>query len=176
MAVVGLYAVLGPTIIRHDLHIANRAAASAIIAELFLVGAALIFATRGWPARKTMLAGLAATPLGLALLVVAQRLGSLPILLIGTAICGVVGALGYRGGLAVANSLAPPERRAEIASAFFICCFSGNALPIIGVGALTLATSARAADLVFAIVVSAIAGAAWIAAFAAPAPREGIVK
>jgi hypothetical protein len=85
----------------------------------------------------------------------------------------VVGALGYRGGLAVANSLAPPERRAEIASAFFVCCFSGNALPIIGVGALTLAATAHVADLVFAIMVSAIAAAAWAAAFAAPGKLRG---
>jgi hypothetical protein len=92
--------------------------------------------------------------------------------LAGTAVCGVVGALGYRGGLAVANSLAPPERRAEIASAFFISCFSGNALPIIGVGALTLAASTHLADLVFAIVVSGISAAAWVAAFAAPAKQR----
>jgi hypothetical protein len=75
----------------------------------------------------------------------------------------VVGALGYRGGLAVANTLAPPERRAEVASAFFVCCFCGNALPIIGVGALAQAVPAKAADLVFALVVSGIAGAAALA-------------
>jgi hypothetical protein len=171
MAVVGFYAALGPTIIRHDLHITNRALASAIVAELFLVAAGLTFATRDWPARKTMLAGLAATPVGMALLVAAQRLESLSMLLLGTAVCGVVGALGYRGGLAVANSLAPPERRAEVASAFFVCCFCGNAVPIIGVGALTLAASARIADLAFAITVSIIAAAAWVAAFAAPGGR-----
>jgi hypothetical protein len=172
MAVVGFYAALGPTIIRHDLHITNRALASAIVAELFLVAAAVIFATRDWAARKTMLAGLAATPVGMALLVAAQRLESVPVLLFGTAICGVVGALGYRGGLAVANGLAPPERRAEVASAFFVCCFCGNAVPIIGIGALTLATSARVADLAFAMMVSMIAAVAWAAAFSARGGRR----
>jgi hypothetical protein len=65
--------------------------------------------------------------------------------------------------LAVANSLAPPERRAEIASAFFVCCFCGNALPIIGVGALAQLIPAQTADLVFALVVSAVAGLAAVA-------------
>jgi hypothetical protein len=171
MAVVGFYAALGPTIIRHDLGIANHVVASAIVAELFVVGAGLIFATRQWPARRTMLTGLAAAPVGMTLLIVAQRTGSLPILLVGTAVCGVVGALGYRGGLAVANGLAPPERRAEVASAFFVCCFSGNALPIIGVGALTLAASTRLADLAFAITISLIAAIAWAAAFTARSNR-----
>ena len=160
MAVVGFYAALGPTVIRGDLHIANHAIAGVLVAELFVIAALLIFATRGLAPRKTMLAGLAATPVGMALLVTAQRLGSMPLLLIGTAACAVAGALGYRGGLAVANGLAPPERRAEIASAFFVCCFCGNALPIIGAGALTLAVSAHLADLIFAVVVSGIAAAA----------------
>jgi len=163
MAVVGFYAALGPTIIRRDLHLGNRAIASLIVAELFVVAAALIIATRDLAPRKTMLSGLAAAPVGMALLIAAQRLGSLPLLLLGTAVCGVVGALGYRGGLAVANTLAPPERRAEVASAFFVCCFCGNALPIIGVGALAQVVPAKAADLVFALVVSGIAGAAALA-------------
>lgn len=150
--------------IRQNLHIANRAIAAAIVAELFVVAAALIVATRKVEGRKLMLTGLAATPAGMALLVFAEPTGSLPILLVGTAVCAITGAFGYRGGLAVVNTLAPAERRAEMASAFFICCFCGNALPIVGLGALGQAISARAADLVFAIVVAAIAGLAGIAA------------
>jgi MFS family permease len=169
MAVVGFYAALGPTIIRRDLHVDNRAIASLIVAELFVVAAALILATRDLAARKTMLSGLAAAPIGMALLVAAQRLGSLPLLLLGTAVCGVVGALGYRGGLAVANGLAPSERRAEVASAFFVCCFCGNALPIIGVGALTQIVPTKAADVTFALMVSAIAGVAALASRGKPA-------
>jgi hypothetical protein len=168
MAVVGFYAALGPTTISNDIGIADRALISLIVAELFIVAAGVIFATQRWPARKAMLTGLAATPLGMALLVLAQRTASLSALLAGTAVCGIVGALGYRGGLAVANGLAPAERRAEVASAFFICCFCGNAVPIIGVGALTQISGPRTADLVFAVVVTAIALGAAAAAFAAP--------
>jgi MFS family permease len=168
MAVVGFYAALGPTIIRRDLHIDNHAVAGLIIAELFVVAAVLILATRDLAPRKTMLVGLAATPVGMALLVAAQRLGSMPLLLVGTVACGVVGALGYRGGLAVANSLAPAEQRAEIASAFFVCCFCGNALPIIGVGALSAVASPQLADLIFAMVVSAIAAIAAMASLKRP--------
>jgi hypothetical protein len=74
--------------------------------------------------------------------------------------CGVAGALGYRGSLQVANGLAPADRRAEVVSAYFVCTFLGNALPVIGVGALSQAAGPRVADLVFAVVVSAIALAA----------------
>ena len=166
MAVVGFYAALGPTTIQRDLHVTNRAVVGLIIDELFIVAALLILVSQRLTPRKTMLAGLIATPAGMALLVLSQRLGSMPILLLGTAVCGAAGAFGYRGGLAVANSLAPAERRAEIASVFFICCFCGNALPVIGAGALTQATNAHLADLVFAGVVSAIAGGALFLALA----------
>jgi MFS family permease len=168
MAVVGFYAALGPTTIRNDIGITDRALISVIVAELFIVAAGVILASQKWLARKAMLTGLAAAPLGMALLVIAQRTASLTALLAGTAVCGIVGALGYRGGLAVANALAPRERRAEIASAFFICCFCGNAVPIIGVGALTQMSGPRFADLVFAVVVTVIALGAAVAAFAAP--------
>jgi MFS family permease len=166
MAVVGFYAALGPTAIRLDLHVTNRALASAMVAGLFVLGAVLIFATPRVSPRAAMLAGLGATPIGMALLVCAQQFASIPAFLLGTGACSVAGSLGYRGGLSVANSLAPPERRAEIASAFFICCFCGNALPIIGLGALTEQTSRHFADTVFAGVVSGVALIAWIASFA----------
>jgi MFS family permease len=160
MALVGFFAALGPTTIRQDLHVANRALASMMVAELLVVAAVTILATRSVKPRPAMLAGLALTPVGLALLVAGQRLGSLPVFLAGTTVAGIAGALGYRGGLEVTNRLAPADRRAEMVSAYFICGFLGNALPIIGCGALTQAAGAKTADAVFAGVVSAIALAA----------------
>lgn len=166
MALVGFYAALGPTMIREALHVTNRALSGVVVSELFLVAAVVILATRDVRARTAMTWGLILTPPGLALLIAAQQLGSMPVMLAGTTLCGVASALSYRGGLAVANGLAPAERRAEVASAYFVCCFLGNALPIIGVGALTQATGPRLADMAFAGLVSAIALAALAAGLA----------
>ncbi|MEW6632120.1 MAG: hypothetical protein AB1440_14710 [Pseudomonadota bacterium] len=66
------------------------------------------------------------------------------------ALCGIAAALGYRGGLQVVNQIAPADRRAEVVSAFFICCFCGNALPVIGIGMLSVRAGATAASLAFA--------------------------
>lgn len=173
MAVVGFYAALGPTTIQRDLQVANRALASAIVAELFVVAAALILATQRLSPQRAMRIGLCATPAGMALLVIAQRMASMPILLAGTALCGVAGALGYRGGLAVAIGLAPERKRAEIASLFFLCCFCGNALPVIGAGVLTQATNPHFADLAFACLISVIATLA-LAASAARGRRPAL--
>jgi len=176
MAVVGFYAALGPTTVRQDLHVVDRALGSAIVAELFVVATLLILVTQRLSGRRAMLVGLAATPVGLALLILGQRMASMPVLIAGTSFCGVAGALGYRGGLAVANALAPAERRAETASLFFLCCFCGNALPVIGVGALTGAVGPHAADLAFACLISAIAAAALIAGIAASPPGSAATR
>jgi hypothetical protein len=138
------------------LHVTNHAESGAVVAVLFIVAAVVIIATRRAPANTTLQLGLLSMPVGVALLVAAQRLGSMPLMLLSATACGISSALGYRAGLAVASSLAPENRRAEVASTYFVCCFLGNALPIIGVAALAQVSNPSIASLVFAIVLSAI--------------------
>jgi hypothetical protein len=102
-----------------------------------------------------MVAGLALLVPSLVLLVLADVLASLPVLLAATALVGVAAALGYRGSLQVINQIAPPDRRAEVTSSYFIACFIGNSVPVIGVGWLASAHGAFAAICVFALVVGA---------------------
>lgn len=157
MAMVGFYAALGPTVIRQDLHVGNIAVSSAIVAELFAVAAVAIPVSARLAARSAMFAGLVLMPPGVALLEVAQRIGSMTALLAGTAVCGAGAALGYRGSLQLVNKMAPPQQRAEVVSSYLLAGFCGNALPVIGVGVLTVLTSARTADLAFAGVVASLA-------------------
>ena len=163
MASVGYYAALGPTMLHDIIKLTNQALSGLIVAELFAVAAAAILLTRRIDPRRVLLWGLAATPAGLAALVVAQSRASLPLMLLGTTLSGMASALSYRGGLGVINALAPADRRAEMASAYFICCFMGNALPIVGVGALSEAIGAADADRIFALGLSLVALAALAA-------------
>ncbi|CAM5315132.1 hypothetical protein MAUB1S_05480 [Mycolicibacterium aubagnense] len=66
-------------------------------------------------------------------------------------------ALGYRGSLQVVNQIAPPEQRAEIASVYFICCFCGNALPVVGIGVISTAVGATAASIAFSSMITIFA-------------------
>jgi hypothetical protein len=104
-----------------------------------------------------MLWGLGLMPPALALLVAAQGFGSMPILLVGTAVGGLSAALGYRGSLQVVNKIAPDDRRAAGVSTYFVCGFSGNALPVIGVGVLATLTNPLTASGVFAVTIGAFA-------------------
>ena len=165
MAVVGYYVALGPTMLREAIGVTNLALSGLVVAELFTVAAAAILLTRKIEPDHLLRWGLAAAPLGLGALAVAQARSSLAMMLVGTTLSGMASAFSYRGGLGAVNALAPADRRAEVVSAYFICCFMGNALPIIGVGALSERMGAVPADQIFAFGISLIALAALGCAF-----------
>ena len=90
-------------------------------------------------------------------MVAAQISASPWVMLAATAIVGVSAGLGYRGSLQVVNQIAPADRRAAVVSSYFVCCFIGNAVPVIGVGVLSSFTSAIAANIAFACMIAAFA-------------------
>ncbi|PST22703.1 MFS transporter [Rhizobium sp. JAB6] len=156
-AVIGFYAALLPTILAESLHQTNIAVGGAVVFELFLIAALMTIATRHFESRIAMLSGLVLLLPSVALLVMAQTLGSILILLAGTALSGCAAALGYRGSLQVVNKIAPDEQRAEIVSSFYVAMFLGNSVPVIGVGLLTVVASSSLASFVFACVIAILA-------------------
>ena len=142
-----------------DLHVTNHAVAGALFFELSIVVAATIVTTRRMSSQASMLAGLALMIPGVILVVLAQIFASIWLLIVATAACGIAAGLGYRGSLQVVNQIAPAEKRAAVVSSYFICGFSGNALPVIGVGVISTLAGAVVADVVFAglIIVFALA-------------------
>ncbi|MEZ2330443.1 MFS transporter [Mesorhizobium sp. RCC_202] len=150
MALVGFYAALAPSILAQQLHVTNHAEAGGLFFELSIVAAITIVVTTWLSSRSTLLAALALMIPAVALVVAAQVYASMVLMIVATAVCGAAAALGYRGGLQVVNQIAPADRRAEVVSAFFICCFCGNALPVIGIGVLSNWTNPTMASLAFA--------------------------
>jgi hypothetical protein len=63
----------------------------------------------------------------------------------------------------VVNEIAPPERRAEVTSVFFLAIFVGNSLPIIGVGILDTLFSPLIASAIFTGTIAAFAFVALVA-------------
>ncbi|MER9654976.1 MFS transporter [Mesorhizobium sp. M0152] len=150
MALVGFYAAVAPSILAQQLHQTNHAVAGALFFELAIVTAASIVALKQMQSGKAMLAALALMIPSILMVVAAQMLASMALMIAATACCGVTAALGYRGSLQVVNEIAPEDRRAEVVSSFFICCFIGNALPVIGIGIISTYASPIAASLAFA--------------------------
>jgi len=150
MALVGFFAALAPTILAQELKIENHAAAGALVFELTAICAATIVVTQRLTSRVAMLCALALMIPSVAALVAAQSFASLAMMIVATSICGVSSGLGYRSGVEMVNRIAPADRRAEVVSSFFICCFVGNALPVIGVGVITAYSNMTLASSIFA--------------------------
>ncbi|MEI9424499.1 MFS transporter [Mesorhizobium sp. Cs1299R1N1] len=157
MALVGFYAALAPSILAQQLNETNHAVAGALFFELAIVAAASIVLLMRVQSSKAMLAALALMIPSVLVVVAAQMLASMTLMIVATACCGVAAALGYRGGLQVVNEIAPQDRRAEVVSSFFVCCFVGNALPVIGIGVVSTYASPVAASLAFAAMIIAFA-------------------
>ena len=159
-AFVGFYAALIPGILTEVLHQTSKALAGSVVFELFLVSTITLAVTRALESRTAMLTGLALFVPSVALLLLAQMLGSLPLLLTCTALGGAAAALGFRGSLQVVNDLVPADRRAEVVSTYYLVTFIGNSLPVIGVGIITAASSRLVANVVFAVTIATLAIAA----------------
>jgi MFS family permease len=160
-ALYGFYFSLAPSVLVESLHESNRAEGGAVVFELGLVSALTILITRRMASRTCMLLALILLLPSLVLLIVAQAQSSLPLLLLGTTLSGISGALGYRGSLQVVNQIAPAAQRAGVASAYFLVCFIGNSLPVIAVAMLARAFNSLVADGVFAVTLAVLALAAF---------------
>jgi MFS family permease len=163
-ALAGFYFALIPSMLREALHNSNNAVAGSVVFEMVAIAVVVMIVTRELDGRVSMLAGLFGLVPAAGLLVTAQLLGSMLLLLVASALVGIVFGLGYRGGLQVVNAIAPSDRRAEVASAYFIGCFSGNSIPVIGVGALSTLYSLNVASSALAGMVVLLAIVALVAA------------
>jgi MFS family permease len=150
MALVGFFAALAPSILAQELHETSHAAAGALVFELAIVCAATVVLTHRLSSGAAMLWGLGLMVPSVVLLVTAQMLASMAVMIGATALCGVSAGLGYRGSLQVVNQIAPEDRRAEVVSSYFVCCFIGNALPVIGVGVISAYAGMPLASTIFA--------------------------
>jgi MFS family permease len=84
--------------------------------------------------RRVVLVGLGLFLAALALILAALAAAAMALFLAGMVVGGVaVGAI-FLGSLATANRLAPPGRRRQTVPAFFVACYAGMIIPVVGIG------------------------------------------
>jgi MFS family permease len=156
-SLLGFYSALTPSLLEEALHLHSHAISGGIIFELYAVAALVLVLTQWLSARAAMLAGLALLIPALALLALAPRDHSLPLLLVGSAVGGAAVGLSYRGSLQLVNELAPGTHRAEVVSTFLMFCYLGVSIPVVGIALLSAATTPIAAETAFAAIIAAFA-------------------
>jgi MFS family permease len=159
-ALGGFISALIPGLITRGLHIANVAVVGAVVTVFFGVACLTATASRRLASWAAMFSGATCVFPAVTLLACAEALQSFALLVVAAAVGGAAMALSYRGSLQVVNEIAPPDKRAEVVSAYLLMGYLGNSLPVLGVGLLTTRLEPLSAHEIFAGIVAALAVAA----------------
>ena len=133
-ALLGLFSALAPTFLSSVLHEASHAVQGGVVFLLLATGTLTQLVLARFSSRPVMTAGLGLFLAALALIAAALSQASMTLFLAGTITGGIaVGAI-FLGSLATANRLAPPGQRGQVISTYFVLCYCGLIVPVIGVG------------------------------------------
>jgi MFS family permease len=155
-ALLGLFSSLVPGFIGGVLHQGSHAVQGAVVFGMFAVGTVTQVALSRFSSRRVVLAGRGLFLAALALIVAALAQAATATFLAGTVVGGVaVGAI-FLGSLATANRLAPAERRGQAISAFFVACYAGLIIPVVGVGVLSGFTGTFPAVVAFSVLLAVL--------------------
>jgi MFS family permease len=155
-SLLGLFFALAPTFLGDVLHEGSHAVQGAVVFLLMAVGTVTQLLLSRFSSRRVMLAGLGLFLAALALIVAALAQAALALFLAGTVVGGAAVGAVFMGSLATANRLAPPERRGQAISTYFMACYSGLIIPVVGVGVASGFIGDFAAVLAFSILIAAL--------------------
>ncbi len=136
-SLLGLFAALAPTFVGGVLHQPSHAVQGAVVFLMLAVGTLTQLLLARFNSRRVVMAGLG-------------------LFLAGTVVGGVAVGAVFLGSLATANRLAPPGRRGQTVSTFFVLCYTGLIIPVVGVGVASGFIGDFRAVLAFSILLAAL--------------------
>jgi MFS family permease len=154
-AVTGLFLSLIPSFVTTTLK-GNLALAGAVVA--LMLGCSMVVQLAGYriESLRAQTIGLTVMIAGLAALIAADITHILTWLLLATVLAGTGQGLAFMGSLGDTSEIAPQDRKADVVASYYVVIYIGVAVPVIGVGALTVITGLLTAVQIFAYVVIAI--------------------
>jgi MFS family permease len=155
-ALLGLFAALAPTFLGGVLHENSHAVQGGVVFLMLAAGTVTQLALARFSSRRVVLAGLGLLVAALALIVAALSQADMALFLTGTVVGGAAIGAVFLGSLATANRLAPPGERGRVISAFFVACYAGLIIPVVGVGVASEFISDFAAVLVLSVLLAGL--------------------
>ena len=153
-------APVGPGVLGEVLHDTSPLLAGGVVALLFAASAVAQVMLRVTPHLATLPIGCGTLIVGVALLTAAVLLPSLAFLIASAIVTGLGQGLVVGAGLPAVTSRTSAERRGEVASLYFVVCYVGLCLPVIGVGLLAQRVTLAHAAVVFSAAVALVTAAA----------------
>jgi MFS family permease len=175
-SLLGLFAALAPTFLGSVMHERSHAIQGAVVFLMFAVGTLTQLLLSRFPSRRVMLAGLGLLLAALALIVAALAQAGIALFLAGTVVGGVAVGGVFLGSLATANRLAPPGRRGQAISTYFVACYCGLIIPVVGVGVAAGFIGDFPAVLALSILLAALSLFALASIARALAPGRAVVS
>jgi MFS family permease len=155
-AVMGLSTAVSPAFLAH-VGVTNDVIVGLVVFGAFaasMLGQLLLeVVPRGW----ALPGGCGVLIIGMSVLALGLGESSLGLLVTGTTVAGLGQGLSFRAGLTAINEGAPPDRRAEVASSFFVVAYFALSIPVIGEGVLAHAAGLQTAGIVFGVLVALLA-------------------
>jgi len=161
-AVLGLFTAVAPGFLSQILEIENRAIVGLVVFSVFAAstaGQTILIRILG---RSAFSAGCVGLIAGMGLLALGLELSSLGLVVAGAVVAGLGQGLSFRAGLAAVNEAAPADRRGEVASSYFVVAYVALSLPVVGVGVVAGLLNLRAASVIFAALVAAMAATVMV--------------
>jgi MFS family permease len=155
-SLLGLFTALAPTFLGSVLHERNHAVQGSVVFLLFAMGTLTQLAGSRLSSRRVVAAGLGLLLAALALIVAALDEAAQALFLAGTVVGGIAVGAVFMGSLATANRLAPSAQRGQAISVYFVACYCGLIIPVIGVGVASGYVSDFAAVLALSILLAAL--------------------
>ncbi|MFD6157403.1 MFS transporter [Nocardia sp. NPDC060256] len=155
--VLGLFTAVVPTFLRQSLGVGNTAVAGVLVSALFVASAAAQLLTWSVSTPVAMILGCAGLMGGMVLIVIALAANSIGALLAGALVAGAGQGASFGKGLNSVIRAAPPPRRGEVASAYFVVAYIAISLPVVGVGLAAQRWSLAGSGIAFAAIVAGLA-------------------
>lgn len=133
-SLLGLFSALAPSFLSGVLHQHSHSVGGAVVFAVFGIAAASQLFLGRFPSRPVMTLGLSLFAVALALIVAGLSQASMALFLAGTLVAGLAIGAVMIGSLSTANRLAPPQIRGKAVSTYFVFCYIGLTIPVIGVG------------------------------------------
>jgi MFS family permease len=159
-AVLGLFTAVTPSFLLDLLNEPSHALSGALVFTLFAASALGQVALAGPLGHRAMAAGCGGLIVGMGLLAAGLAATSLPLVIAAAVVAGIGQGLCMRAGLEAVTTGVPAQRRAGVASAFFLVMYAAISLPVIGDGLAATHLGLRTAGIAFTLAVAALAALA----------------
>lgn len=161
--VSGVFGATGPAMLHQVFGVDDPLASGVLLWASFTAAVGGQFVARRFTPSRGLVGGCGGLAVAVICLAVALGAEILVALVLAALISGLAMGVIVGAGLGLLTAAAPPERRGQVASAYFLAAYVGLVVPVVGFGLLETDSGLVTAGLVFAGIVGCAAVASGVA-------------